>query len=365
MKTVTLEKLGVTLSRLGFGAMRLPQKDGVIDQAHVNEMVKYAFDHGINYYDTAYVYHGQKGEAALGEALKQLPRDKFFVADKMPFIYPDKPGYLDEYFAESCRRLGVDVIDFYLLHALDWTKYDKVKKYDSVNWMKKMKAEGKIRYMGFSIHESADLVEELLNQADWDFVQIQLNYIDEEDRPGKAGYDMLRAKNIPVMIMEPLKGGILSDIGSDIYAPFTALGGEPISYAFRWVNDHPGLGVILSGMSNMDQLRMNISIFDDIKPLNDADRAAVEQVRKNIHATQKVGCTGCRYCMPCPFGVDIPGNFKAWNNKSMQKNANWISSAAINYAQLEQCVGCGRCASLCPQGIDIPGKIRQILAEKK
>lgn len=364
MKMSKLDKLNLSLSKLGFGAMRLPKKDGVIDQDHVNKMVKYAFDNGINYYDTAYVYDDGGSEIALGNALKQLNREDFFLADKLPYWKADSKESLDKIFNTTLERLQTDYIDFYLMHSLDRDAYEKMIRYDGINWAIQKKKEGKIKYLGFSIHDDYDFLLDVLKEYDWDFAQIQFNYLDLEDNPGEKGYNELVKRNIPIIIMEPLKGGLLSDIPDNIAAPFRELGNSNVSFAFRWLAEKEGIVTILSGMSNMKQLEENIEVFKDIEPLTEDEHKAILKVEENIKALQKVKCTGCRYCMPCPLGVEIPDIFKAWNTKSMHNSSNWISGTFINYKSAAKCVACGKCLSLCPQHIQIPEMLQKVIAEK-
>ena len=360
----TFDLLGNTVSKLGFGAMRLPTKpDGSIDQEHFNKMVAYAIDKGVNYFDTSFVYHDGNSEVALGIALEPYERSSYLLADKMSFWSANSEEFLETSFQTSLKKLKTDYIDFYLLHSLNELTYSKAKAVHALEWAIQKKKEGKIRYLGFSIHADYDFLLDVLKDYDWDFVQIQLNYLDTDDNPGLKGYEELAKRGIPVQIMEPLKGGVLTDLPDTVTAPFAKLGGSNASFAFRWLAEKPGIGVILSGMSSMEQVEANTAIFDEIAPLNDEEKAAIDQVKQNILDSQKVGCTGCRYCMPCPVGIDIPGSFKAWNNKSMQKNSNWISSTAVDKNKIQQCVECGQCMNHCPQNIQIPVMLKQLLQE--
>ncbi|MEG0899359.1 MAG: aldo/keto reductase [Oscillospiraceae bacterium] len=366
MKKTKLEKLNISTSKLGFGAMRFPKKGDEIDQEQVNEMVKYAFDNGINYFDTAYVY-GKDGasEKALGKALKQLKREDFFLADKMPLFDIKAENFLETTFNTTLKRLDTDYVDFYLMHALDKEKVANMKTIKAIDWAIQKKKEGKIKYIGFSIHDDVETLLDILSLYDWDFAQIQFNYMDIDDAPGEKGYDELAKRNIPIIIMEPLKGGILSDIPDKIAKPFRDLGGSNVTYAFKWLAQKTAIATILSGMSNMEQLKQNIEVFNDIKPLSDEEEKAIEMVKKNIVDSQKIGCTGCSYCMPCPAKVNIPELFKSWNVQAMGPSANWINGADIDVDNAKLCVGCGLCATKCPQHFDIPAKIRQLIAEQK
>ncbi len=362
-KLIMKDKEELSLSKLGFGAMRFPQKDDVIDQAQVNELIKYAFDNGVNYFDTAYVYGGS--EVALGKAIKQLKREDIFIADKMPFWGIDSEEFLERTFNESLERLQTDYIDFYLMHYMCKSNLTKLRKYSAIEFAKKMQKEGKIKYIGFSLHDDYETLVECLDLYDWDFVQMQYNYLDLDDAPGQKGYDELVRRNLPIMIMEPLKGGILSDLPDTVTAPYRALGGSNVSYAFRWLAEQKNIEVILSGMSSMAQLKENIEIFNTVSPLTEIEHNAIKEVMENVVKYQKVPCTGCKYCMPCPLDVQIPSIFKAWNMKAMPvQHTGWVSGVAVDYNSAEACIDCKACTEKCPQRIDIPAKLSQLLAER-
>lgn len=366
MKMSKVDKLNVSLSKLGFGLMRLPHKnENEIDQEQVNEMVKFAYDNGVNYYDTAYVYNNGGSEIALGTALKQIKREDIFVADKLPMRKITSKESLDELFNTSLERLQTDYIDFYLLHALDRGLLKTINEFDVVAWALQKKKEGKIKYLGFSIHDTYETLLEILKLNDWDFAQIQFNYMDAEDHPGEKGYLELTKRNIPIVIMEPLKGGMLSDIPDNIAKPFRDLNGSNVKFAFSWLAEKQGIVTILSGMSNMAQIKENVELFKDIQDLSTEEHNAILEVEKNIRSLQKVNCTGCRYCMPCPFGVKIPSIFKGWNTNSMNNGSNWISGSYIDYESAEKCTECGACMVHCPQHIQIPDMLKNVIAEKE
>ncbi|MFA6948375.1 MAG: aldo/keto reductase [Eubacteriales bacterium] len=357
------EFCGHDISRLGFGAMRLPMKDGKIDQAQVNDMVRTALKSGVNYFDTSLVYHGGESESALGTAFHGIARDSYYLADKMSFWTIPSADKLDEAFELQLKKLGTDHIDFYLMHSLDEGNWDIIKKYNGIEWAKKLKASGKIRHLGFSIHAGMKLLGEVLDANDWDFAQIQYNYLDRDDNPGWAGYDELERRGIPVITMESLKGGTLTNLSDKIVEPFTALGHTPAEMAFRWISAKDGVRVILSGMSNIAQMRDNIRIFTDMTDMTDADYSAIDEVVENIRASQKISCTGCRYCMPCPMGVEIPDLFRAWNTHSMRYGDNWINGGDVDTENAMKCVKCGKCMEHCPQKLRIPDMLEKMTAE--
>lgn len=361
MKYETHEKFG-KVSKLGFGAMRFPKKGDQIDQEQVNAMIKAAYDAGVNYFDTAYVYGGGASEIALGKALKQFPRDSFFLADKHPFYNLKTMEERDTFFNTSLERCGVDYFDFYLIHAVNGKNAKGIIDYDMVNWAVQKKKEGKIRYLGFSMHDTIDLLNELLALHDWDFVQIQYNYLDTEGEPGTKGYEELVKRNIPITIMEPLKGGVLVNIPENLTKPFRDIGMSNQEIAFRWIAEKKGILTVLSGMSSIEQTEDNLRIFSNLESLTDEQNAAIAQVKKNIIDAQKVGCTGCAYCMPCPMGINIPASFKAWNTKAMNDSTNWISGADIDAETIKKCVECGQCMNHCPQKINVPEKLKELLA---
>lgn len=361
---LTNEYFGRRVSKLGFGAMRFPQKDGAIDQPAVNAMIRRALDSGVTYFDTAASYGAGTNERALGEALRAsgYPRDAYMIASKMPFWKADRPEYLDEIFAKSLENLGVDYIDFYLLHAMNAESFDKAVGLGAIEFVNRKKREGKIRHVGFSIHDSFETLVRILDSNAWDFAQIQLNYLDEKDRPGLDGYNELVRRGIPIVIMEPLKGGVLSDLPDNIAGPFRALGQSNASYAFRWLCEKPGLMTILSGMSAMPQVEENLAIFADPAPLSDAEHAAIDAVRENVRIAQRVGCTGCRYCLPCPKEIPIPDIFKAWNTRALNSGSNWVNGTDVDVDAARSCVRCHACESRCPQKIAVPDKLAELVA---
>ena len=362
----TQEFFGRPVSSLGFGAMRLPRKDDVIDQEAANRLIRTALEHGVNYFDTAYGYGSGANERALSAALRAsgFPRDSYMIASKMPFWGADSHEYLEETFNKTLQNLGTDYVDFYLMHAMNEELFDKVLRFGAIEWVNEKKRQGKIRHIGFSIHDSIGLLKKILDANDWEFTQIQLNFLDEKDNPGLEGYEELRRRNIPIVIMEPMKGGTITGLPAHIVKPFGDLGGTAAYFGFRWLCEKPGIMTILSGMNADAQLEENLAIFDDPQPLNDAERTAVKSVCANVQAALHVSCTGCGYCQPCPADIKIPDVFHLWNRQALQGKAS-VNPERLQKAldQAQSCLTCRACESRCPQHIPIPDKLAEFVTE--
>ena len=364
------DKKGNSLSMLGYGCMRFTRKGNGIDIDKAEKEIMAAYNAGVNYYDTAYIYPGS--EAALGEILaKNGIRDKVNIATKLPqYLIRNSKG-LDKYFDEELSRLRTDHVDYYLMHHLtDVDMWEKLKSVGIEEWIKQKKESGQIRNIGFSYHGNSDNFITILNDYDWDFCQIQYNYLDEVTQAGVKGLKAAAEKGIPVVIMEPLRGGklvnMLPEKAKKIFAG-DSHGWTPAEWAFRWLYNQPEVTVVLSGMNSMEMVEQNCKTADEMKAgsLTETDFALLEEVKKAIHEKEKVGCTGCRYCMPCPKGVDIPGTFASWNTMYTEGK----SEGRFQYAQAvgltkepafaTQCVGCGKCEQHCPQSIPIREKLKE------
>ena len=355
-----LGKLGIEVSKLGFGCMRLPMKDGAIDREQAMDMFDYAYQHGVNYFDTAWPYLNGTSEPFVGEALSRYPRDSFFVATKMPVWLVESEADFERIFEEQLKRLRTDHIDFYLLHALSQGRFEKLVDQGLYELCKKKQAEGKIRYIGFSFHDPAERFPAIVDKYPWDFAQIQYNYIDPHLLNADLLYKTLADRDIPCVVMEPVRGGFLSTLPESYNDIFRAYNPErsPASWALRWVASHDNVKVTLSGMSNMQQMIDNIATFSGEVELSTEEQAVVEQVVQKILSVDTVPCTGCEYCMPCPFGVDIPEVFKAYNNFKLFQNTEMTRTAYFERLKLEfradHCKKCGKCMKACPQHIQIP-----------
>ncbi len=360
----------LTLSRLGFGAMRLPLgPDGTPDQKQVDEMVDAAMASGVNYFDTAWPYHGGLSEIVMGKSLARYTRETWCLASKYPGHQIAKAYDPAAIFEKQLEKCGVEYFDFYLLHNV----YEKsIETYLDPRWgnlpyFLEQKRLGRIRHLGFSSHGSVETMERFLDAADgaMEFCQIQLNYLDWTLQDAKGKYEMLTRRNIPVWVMEPVRGGKLASLRQEDERTLLSLRPEEKApaWAFRFLQDLPNVKMILSGMSNLQQMRENIHTFQDRKPLTEAERAALLSVAEGMK--DSVPCTACRYCTDgCPMGLDIPNLIAVYNELRIQHsmNATMRIEALPEEKRPSACIGCGKCAKICPQSIDIPGAIKDLAA---
>ncbi len=353
------------MPKLGFGLMRLPEKGGKIDLEQVCRMVDSYLKSGMNYFDTAYVYHGGMSEVAAREALvKRHPRDSFMLATKLPAWEIRKAEDVERLFNEQLERAGVDFFDFYLLHSIeDGSNYDTYVKYDCFDWCMKRKAEGKIKHFGFSYHGSPELLETILDaHPEVEFVQIQLNYLDRTNPVVRSErlYEILHARNIPIIVMEPVRGGMLADMAPEIEAKFKARQPERsvASWALRYVGSLPGVMTILSGMSNEEQMNDNIGTFTDFEPLQDDEMKIINEVTEKLLGIPQIGCTSCKYCCDgCPKGINIPDVFRTINTLRRYPDdwraKNFYSGLIERSGKASDCIACGQCERVCPQHLPI------------
>lgn len=370
MELRKMEKLGIETSLLGYGCMRFPTTaDGKIDRTEAAKLLKKAMDAGVNYYDTAYPYHNGESEPFVGEFLKDYPRDSFYLATKLPVWDVNAVADAERIFAHQLERLQTDYIDFYLMHAMNKERWDKMLALGVVEYLEGLKAEGKIRYLGFSFHDDYEVFEEILCYRDWDFCQIQFNYMDTQEQAGLKGYELADKKQIPLIIMEPIKGGSLANFAEDINEKFHELNPQAsvASFALRFVGSFSNVKVILSGMSTMEQVEDNLKTFAEFKPLSEKESETIEDIVKTLKGRVQNGCTGCRYCMPCPAGVDIPGCFAAWNTYHVYQNYNMVrdrwEDELGDAKQAKNCIKCGKCEQVCPQKISIRQDLERAQAD--
>ncbi len=353
------KKLNVKPSLLGFGCMRFPtNKDGSIDEEQTLKMFDIAIKSGINYIDTAYPYHNGLSEPFVGKALKKYDRSSIYLATKLPVWAVDSKEKALEIFNGQLEKLQTDYVDFYLLHSLDNVKFEKCVDLGLIDLCLDLQKQGKIKYFGFSFHDSYEVFEKIVNYRDWDFCQIQFNYMDTEEQAGLKGLKLCEEKGIPNIIMEPLKGGSLTKYSEDVEKVFKDYNKDAsiASWGLRYVGSFDNVLVLLSGMSNIDQMNDNIKTFSNFKPLNNEEEQIIQTAIAKVKDRVKNGCTGCRYCMPCPKQVDIPKMFRMWNLASMYDNFNVVSWAFNNTKEEEfstSCIKCGLCETKCPQNIKI------------
>ena len=365
-----------TMPKLGFGFMRLPEADGQIDLARLNAMVDAYLERGFNYFDTAYVYHGGRSEVALRQALvERYPRERFLVADKLPAWCMSGSEDADRIFAEQLERTGLSYFDFYLLHSVeDGANYDTYERFGCFDWAKRKVAEGKIRHFGFSFHGTPELLRQVLDRhPEVEFVQIQLNYADWDNQVVHSGelYQILRERGIPIIVMEPVKGGMLANLQPELGALLRDARPErsEASWALRFVGSLPGVATILSGMSEPDQMADNLNTFTDFAPLGDEERAVLDEVVRRMHDMPLVPCTACRYCTDgCPMHISIPDVFSALNTKRLYPADNRPKMFYKNLLKrgsgaASACIACGQCEGVCPQHLPIIELLREA-AEK-
>jgi predicted aldo/keto reductase-like oxidoreductase len=350
-------KTGLNVSRFGLGCMRFPK-----EEAEAIEMVRYAIDNGVNYIDTAYVYGDS--EVITGKALRDGYRQKVTLVTKCPPWNAEKPADLERLLDESLARMQTDHFDMYLAHNMDPDNWTKWQRLDGLKFLDDMKKKGKILHKGFSCHNSTEGFKKIVDASDWEMAQLQLNILDENQQVGVEGLKYAAAKGLAMVVMEPLRGGNITKIcPPQAYALIEEYGERRnlIEWCFRWLYNFPEVSVILSGTSTLDQLKDNLRIFEDAKPncLSASDLEMLKKVQTEFLTRTVIGCTGCKYCMPCPQGVDIPGTFSQYNAYQMTKPATnektkYQKEFAAKGAGADSCVGCNVCKEHCPQHLDIP-----------
>ena len=374
-----MPKNGDELSILGFGCMRLPMKeDGSIDEDRATRQVRYAIDHGVNYVDTAWPYHMEQSEPFLGRALADGYREKVKLATKLPSWLIKSREDMDKFLDAQLKKLNIDHIDYYLIHALVGDLWDYIEKLGIADFLDKARADGRIINAGFSFHGSGDEFKRIVDAYDWDFCQIQYNFLDEKNQAGTEGLEYAASKGLGVIIMEPLRGGYLAnpvppavqEIWDEASTKRTAA-----EWALLWVWNHPEVTVVLSGMNEETHIEENLAVADKAYPnsLTEAEIQLVKKVERKYRELMKAGCTGCRYCMPCPEGVNIPLCFETYNTLYMSGNADEtkfmyaarlggvLSGGEPEFASL--CVQCGECLEKCPQHLDIPTILESVVEE--
>ena len=364
----------ISVSMLGFGAMRLPtDANGNIDDALNKKMVKTALDAGINYFDTAYMYMNGKSERAMGDALKPYDRNSFNLTTKMPVMMLDREEDVERIFNEQLERCRTDHFDFYLVHCLNKHNWENTKKYNVIPFLEQKKKEGKIKYLGFSHHDTPELLQEIIDYYDkWEFVQLQINKIDWKSCRGEEQYNIARIAKLPIIVMEPLRGSALANLNADAtkilkdYNPDVSAA----SWAFRWLAGLDGIFTMLSGMTKPEHLEDNIKTFKNLKPLSEEEQKVYDRALAAHMKSLAIGCTACRYC-ECPVGVDIASIFSLYNQYKQDTTGMGKTGFISHYGALreneraDKCIKCGLCKSKCPQQLDIPALLAKVDKEYK
>lgn len=362
-----LDKYGNELSVLGFGCMRFKKKLGRIEMADAERQVMAAYNNGVNYFDTAFIYPGS--EAAIGEIFeKNNIRDKVYIATKLPPQLMRTTEILDKLLGEQLKRLRTDHVDFFLFHMMaDIKVWERLKTIGIEKWIEDKRASGTIRQFGFSYHGKSDMFCKIVDAYDWDMCLIQYNYMDEHTQAGRKGLNHAHEKGIPVMIMEPLRGGKLVNNlpqeAKDIFVKHS-VSHTPAQWAFRWLYNQPEVTVVLSGMNSDEMVADNIKTASEtqVGELTTADEAMLKKVANAINSKMKVGCTGCEYCMPCPKNINISGTFSAYNRHYADGNFAGFKEyvkCTGKYEPASACIGCGKCETHCPQGIEIRKELEE------
>ena len=366
MQYVEYGKTGLKVSRFGLGCMRYPSST-----SEAVNMVRYALDHGTNYLDTAYVYGDS--EITTGLALKDGYRSKAILVTKNPVWNIKKHADFEKYLDLQLKRLGTDYIDVYLLHNLSFENWEIVKRHDGFTFLDKMVQKGKIRHKAFSFHGTLEAFKEVSDAYDWEMAQIQLNILDEFQQAGVEGLKYASSKGMAVVIMEPLRGGhIINNVPAEAKRLIEAYPEKRslLEWSFRWLYDKPEATVIISGTNNIEQLKQNLAIFEkaECNVLSDSDKELITKIRAAYEANAGIGCTGCKYCMPCPSNVNIPEIFKIYNSYTLMKS-HWVdremyeSNIVPSGTGADQCIECGACMEHCPQGLDIPKSLKDVHKE--
>jgi hypothetical protein len=371
-----MPKNGDELSVLGFGCMRLPVKeDGTIDEERATRQVRYAVDQGVNYIDTAWPYHMGESEPFLGRALEAGYREKVRLATKLPSWTIKKKEDMDRILNSQLERLKTDHIDYYLVHGLVGLLWDKMENLEVLDFLDRAKADSRIVNAGFSFHGTIDDFKRIVDAYPWTFCQIQYNFLDEKNQAGTEGLEYAASKGLGVIIMEPLRGGKLTNlVPPEVHEIWNeaSVKRTPAEWALRWIWNHPEVTIVLSGMNEESHIEENLKIASEANPnsLTDTELNLVKRAEQKYRQLMKTACTGCRYCLPCPSGVDIPGCFEIYNNFYLSGNE---SEAKLMYAAkpggiirgdvpgyASQCIQCGQCVEKCPQHLDIPSLLEAV-----
>ncbi|MBR1617385.1 aldo/keto reductase [bacterium] len=359
---------------LGFGLMRLPMmknNEKEVDMQELEAMVEYAMNHGANYFDTAYMYVDEKSETSIGKILKKYDRKDFFLADKSPIYKMKTKDDVRKIFEKQLKKCQVDYFDFYMCHNINKNTYDTYKKVDMYNELLKLKNEGKIKYLGFSFHGTPDILKEVVEDKQWDFCQLQVNYLDWDVVKAHEQYEIVQTKQIPVIVMEPLRGGGLVNLSEKAlntlkkHYPNTT----PAEFGLRWSASRHNVITVLSGMSNLEQMKQNIESFMHYKDMTKDEEKVADLISKIVQSQGEINCTACKYCMEvCPKNINIPASFSLYNQYKVVKNKMMFGVYYDTLSENEKpdkCIKCGLCSKNCPQNLNIPKLLVQIADEYK
>ena len=371
MKYRTLGKTGVQVSALGFGAMRLPRTGGEseVDEGRAIEMIRYAIDHGVNYLDTAHVYHGGNGEIVVGKALADGYRQRIQLATKLPTWSVASQEDCQRIFDEQLAKLQTDCIDFYLLHCLHAQSWPKMRELGVLDWADRCLADGRIKHLGFSFHDSYEAFVEIVDAYDWTFCQIQYNYVCEEVQAGTRGLEYAARKGLGVIVMEPLFGGTLATPPAPVQAIWDRVADryQPVDLALQWLWDKPQVSLVLSGMSTLEQVVANVQSANrsGVGTLTAEERELIDEVRQQYERLSPIACTKCGYCLPCPHGVNIPHNFELYNQANVMQGSSTLLCKNLYLMMSESeraaaCQQCGICEEHCPQQLPIRQNLGQV-----
>ena len=372
-----IEKTGDELSALGFGAMRLPLKNGKVNRDLAKKQIYHAIDNGINFIDTAYLYGDS--EKFLGEVLKGEYKDRVKICTKLPSIHVRKYEDMENYLAEQLERLQRDSIDYYLIHSVDLKSANRLLKKGLIEFLSKAQSEGKIKHVGFSYHGAKEEFDLLIDAYDWDVVMVQYNYFDENVQASVEGIEYAASKGMGIFVMEPLKGGILAGKmpkeAEDIFKKANP-DKSTAEWALQWVLNNRNVTSVLSGMNSIDQIDENIRIADNTTPMSMSfeELETVELVKRVMRNSLKINCSTCGYCIPCPRGVNIPECLKVYNEKYLFEHKGFFNESLIDYFQFfgglmgkesyaGLCNGCGKCLRKCPQKLDIVSELKKVKKE--
>jgi predicted aldo/keto reductase-like oxidoreductase len=366
MKYRRLGKLDWNVSVLGFGAMRLPLAGkgmGQVDEHEAIRMIRYAIDHGVNYVDTAYPYPEGKSEGIVGRALQDGYREKVKVATKLPVWLVESAQDFDRYLNEQLERLQMEKIDFYLLHGLNSKSWAKVRDLGVIRWAEAAMADGRFDHLAFSFHDYFEAFKKIVDAYDnWTFAQIEYNYTEIDNQAGRRGVEYAAGKGLPVVVMEPIRGGQLARPRGPVAEVWESapLKRSPAAWALLWVWNQPEVAVALSGMSTMEQVVENVALADSARPgmLGPEELAVIDRAREAYKGLVPIPCTGCKYCMPCSSGVEISSIFQMYNDAMIYEDpreARWLYGRLKEEERADRCTRCGECTEVCPQQIDIPG----------